>query len=93
MRISAELVFPNQYAADCADDDLRDLGYVIKARDDRIDDYSPAVFMQAIREVDVDADNWWTAADAMLDDLNKVVDPFGGLADDAGPADESDVAH
>jgi hypothetical protein len=86
VRISAEVVVPNWHSADCAADELRALGYTVKVYHDRIDLYSAAVFLQATCEVD--ADDWMAGADIVLDELDKVVGPLGGLADDAGPAEQ-----
>jgi hypothetical protein len=58
-----------------AEKELRAAGYGTKILDD-IDDYSPATFMDA-----------WRPCEVAWKQLNALVDPFGGHADDAALVD------
>ena len=67
----------------CRSGALEDAGYEFNIRHDAIDVYSAAVFMEAWRYVPPDT-NEDAASSAVLDELNTIVDPFHGNADDVG---------
>jgi hypothetical protein len=81
--IMGMITFQNMNDAVKAMDALEDAGYDLNIRHDLIDDYSGAVFVEAWRHIASDADEW-VATSAALDELNDIVDPFRGLADDVG---------
>ena len=77
------LCFQNMDDAARTMDALEDAGYELNIRHDLVDEYSAAVFMEAWRYVAPDTDEQ-AATSAILDELNDIVDPFTGTADDVG---------
>jgi hypothetical protein len=82
-RIMGMLCFQNIDDAAKAMDALEDAGYEFNIRHDLVDLYSAAVFMEAWRYVAPDTDEW-AAISAVHDELDDIVDPFIGTADDVG---------
>jgi hypothetical protein len=82
-RIMGMLVFQNMDDTDRAMDALDAVGYEFNVRHDIVDIYSSAVFVEAWRCVAPDADER-AATFAVFDELNQIVDPFDGSADDVG---------
>ena len=77
----AMLIFQTRRDAERAADALDEDGYELNIREDIVDPYSAATFMEAWRYV---AGDECAACDALLDDLNVIVHPFEGTADEAG---------
>jgi hypothetical protein len=80
-RIMAMLIFQSRRDAGRAADALDEAGYESNIREDIVDVYSGATFMEAWRHV---AGDKCAACAAVLDDLNVIVRPFEGTADEAG---------
>jgi hypothetical protein len=89
-RIMGMLVFQNMDDTERAMDALDAVGYEFNVRHDIVDIYSPAVFVEAWRYVAPDADEW-AAISAVFDELNQIVDPFDGIADDVGVFAEGEL--
>jgi len=84
-RIMGIITFQNMDGAQKAMDALEDAGFDLNIRHDCIDDYTGAVFVEAWRYVAANTDKAVDeASSAILDELNHIVDPFHGLADDVG---------
>ena len=80
-RIMAMVIFQTRRDAERAADALDEAGYELNIREDIVDPYSAATFMEAWRHV---AGDECAACDAVLDELNVIVHPFGATADEAG---------
>jgi hypothetical protein len=82
-RIMGILIFQNMNDALKAMDVVEDAGYELNIRHDIVDKYSAAVFVEAWCYVASDTDEL-VAISAIHDELDHLVDPFHGLADDVG---------
>ena len=82
-RIMAMVIFQTRRDAERAADALDEAGYESNFREDIVDEFSAATFMEAWRYVDADADEN-AACSLVLDELDAIVDPFGAIADAAG---------
>lgn len=80
-RIMAMVIFQTRRDAERAADALAEAGYELNIREDIVDVYSAATFMEAWRYV---AGDECAACAAVLDELNVIVHPFEGIADEAG---------
>lgn len=80
-RIMAIVIFHTRRDAERATDALDEAGYETNIREDIVDVYSAATFMEAWRYI---AGDKCAACDAVLDELNAIVRPFRATADDAG---------
>jgi hypothetical protein len=89
-RIMGMLCFQNMDDAARAMDALEDAGYEFNIRHDAVDIYGAAVFVEAWRYVASDTDEW-AAISAIHDELDHLVDPFTGLADDVGVFAEGEL--
>jgi hypothetical protein len=89
-RIMGILIFQNMNDALKAMDVVEDAGYELNIHHDLVDVYSAAVFVEAWRYVASDTDEW-AAISAIHDELDHLVDPFTGLADDVGVFAEGEL--
>jgi hypothetical protein len=89
-RIMGILIFQNMDDALKAMDVVEDAGYELNIRHDLVDVYCAAVFVEAWRYVASDTDEW-AAISAIHDELDHLVDPFTGLADDVGVFAEGEL--
>jgi len=91
MNISVEICFVDPCDPGGAVAALREHGYRIDKLKDLMDDPAvEAVFVHASRDVtdaelaNTPGDRWWTASSLVLNESGKIVEPFGGYADNAG---------
>jgi hypothetical protein len=84
------VLFDSMADAERGVDALEAAGYELNIRHDLVDLYSSTVFMEAWRYVAPNTDEG-AATSAVLDELNDIVDPFRGLADDVGVYSENEA--
>ena len=87
MRIVVDIVFQTWGEAVAAADELRAADYDVLIADDVVDVYSNAAFA----EVSTMAGPESADADAFWADVQRIVDPFDGIADNCGPVDDDHV--
>jgi hypothetical protein len=92
MKIMGRVVFQNMKSAEAAEECLRAAGYEIEFCWDVIDSYSGAVFMEIFRDVAIDADRGAVSC-AVMDDVQRIVDPYHGDCLEAGPVPDDYVPH
>jgi hypothetical protein len=83
-RIMAAIVFQDGHRAKCAADALEAAGYSVEIRTTvvDVDDPDPAVFAEA--DHFIAAANEQAAIDWAFAETQRIVDPFGGIVDEAG---------
>jgi hypothetical protein len=84
-KIVVTVVFQSWDAATAASDELRKADYDVLIADDVVDLYSNAAFAEAYRTASPER------ADAIWNDVARIVEPFRGDADSCGPIGDDHV--
>jgi hypothetical protein len=82
-KIVAELVFQSWDDAIAARDELREAGFEVTIADDVVDLYNSAAFAEVYGRAD--------SVDAFWSEVERIVEPFDGMADSCGPVDDDYV--